>query len=53
VRIWYNDGERQEVTMYAISGVYDGSTVRFDDPVPVKEKYNVLITFLAPLSLNE
>jgi hypothetical protein len=35
--------------MYAIKGIYDG---QFADPVPVKEKYDVLITFLKPIDLS-
>jgi hypothetical protein len=38
--------------MYAIKGIYDGQKVKFDDPVPVKEKYDVLITFLKPIDLS-
>ncbi|MDR1453005.1 MAG: hypothetical protein LBJ25_03415 [Candidatus Margulisbacteria bacterium] len=38
--------------MYAVKGIYDGKTVQLGDPVPVKEKYDVLITFLNPVDLN-
>jgi hypothetical protein len=38
--------------MYAIKGIYDGQKVKFADPVPVKEKYDVLITFLKPIDLS-
>jgi hypothetical protein len=39
--------------MYAIKGIYDEGVIRFDAPVPVKEKYDVLITFLNPVNLND
>jgi hypothetical protein len=37
-------------TMYAINGVYDGNLFKLQEPVPVNEKYEVVITFTKPIS---
>ena len=39
--------------MYAIKGVYDGNCFRLMQPIPVKEEYNVVITFTDPVKSNQ
>jgi hypothetical protein len=34
--------------MYAVRGIYDGSCFRLSQPIPVKESYEVVITFTEP-----
>ena len=38
--------------MYAIKAVYDGAKIMPLEPIPVKEKYNVVITFIEPTKNN-
>ena len=38
--------------MYAIKAVYDGTNIMPLEPIPVKEKYNVVITFTEPTKNN-
>jgi len=35
--------------MYAIEAVYDGINFKSMQPIPVKEKYKVVITFIEPV----
>jgi hypothetical protein len=35
--------------MYAVKAVYDGNNFKLDEPVPVKGKYEVIITFTKPI----
>ncbi|GMO41611.1 MAG: hypothetical protein Pg6C_02580 [Treponemataceae bacterium] len=35
--------------MYAAKAIYDGDLFRLEDPVPVKEKYEAVITFTKPI----
>ena len=35
--------------MYAIKGIYDGNCFRLEQPIPVKEEYKVVITFIDPV----
>jgi hypothetical protein len=35
--------------MYAVKGIYDGVNFKLDEPAPVREEYEVVITFTAPL----
>jgi hypothetical protein len=39
--------------MYAIKGVYDGISFKPQEPVPVDEEYEVVITFTIPLKNND
>ncbi|MDR0649760.1 MAG: DUF104 domain-containing protein [Synergistaceae bacterium] len=39
--------------MYAIKGVYDGNCFRLEEPVPVKEEYEVAITFIEPVKRSQ
>ena len=34
--------------MYAIKAIYDGTDFKPTQPIPVKENYDVVITFIAP-----
>ncbi|MDR1107745.1 MAG: antitoxin family protein [Spirochaetaceae bacterium] len=36
--------------MYAIKAIYDGGHFKPMEPVPVKEKYEVIITFTKPIN---
>jgi len=38
--------KRLGVNMFAVKGVYDGNSVIVDEPIPVKEKYEVIVTFM-------
>ena len=35
--------------MYAIKAIYDGTNFRPTQPIPVKENYEVIITFIEPV----
>jgi hypothetical protein len=35
--------------MFAVKGFYDGETIKVKELIPVKEKYDVIITFLNPV----
>ena len=35
--------------MFAVQGIYDDGIVRIDAPVPVKNKYDVVVTFIKPV----
>ena len=39
--------------MQAIKAVYDGFTFTPTEPVPIQGQYEVVITFLEPISINE
>ncbi|MDR1107531.1 MAG: DUF104 domain-containing protein, partial [Spirochaetaceae bacterium] len=39
--------------MYAIKAIYDGGYFRPEEPVPVKEKYEVIITFTKPINTSQ
>ena len=36
--------------MYAVNAIYDGTTFKPVQPIPVKENYKVVITFIEPVS---
>jgi len=35
--------------MYAVKAIYDGNHFKLEEPIPVKGKYEVVITFTTPL----
>ena len=35
--------------MYAIKGIYDGTNFKATQPIPVKEEYEIFITFVEPV----
>jgi predicted DNA-binding antitoxin AbrB/MazE fold protein len=39
--------------MYAIKAIYDGGYFKPEEPVPVKEKYEVIITFTKPINTTQ
>jgi predicted DNA-binding antitoxin AbrB/MazE fold protein len=39
--------------MYAVKAVYDGNIFKLDEPVPVKGKYEVIITFTNPVEKTQ
>ena len=39
--------------MYAIKAIYDGKDFKLKEPVPVKEKYEVVITFVNPIEKKD
>ena len=39
--------------MYAIKAIYDGINFRLMQPIPVKEKYEVVITFVEPVEKDQ
>ena len=39
--------------MYAVKAIYDGSNFKLDKPVPIKGKYEVVITFTNPIEKNQ
>ena len=39
--------------MYAIKGIYDGNCFRLEQPIPVKEEYKVVITFIDPVRSSQ
>ena len=41
--------EEGEYSMYAIKAIYDGTNFRPIQPIPVKENYEVVITFIEPV----
>jgi hypothetical protein len=36
--------------MFAIKGFYDGSSVVVEEPIPVKEQYEVIVTFISSIA---
>ncbi|MCL2412394.1 MAG: hypothetical protein FWC97_12210 [Treponema sp.] len=39
--------------MYAISAIYDGNNFKVKEPIPVKERYEVVITFTNPIEKKQ
>ena len=39
--------------MYAIKAIYDGTNFKLMQPIPVKEAYEVVITFLEPVKNDQ
>ena len=39
--------------MYAIKAIYDGTHFKLLQPIPVKENYEVVITFIEPLKTDQ
>jgi len=36
--------------MYAVKAIYDGTSFKPTQPIPIKENYEVVITFLEPVN---
>jgi hypothetical protein len=43
------DGKGRVILMYAIKGIYDGNCFKLEESIPVKEAYEVVITFIDPV----
>jgi predicted DNA-binding antitoxin AbrB/MazE fold protein len=39
--------------MYAVKAIYDGNIFKLEEPIPTKEKYEVVITFTKPLKKTQ
>jgi predicted DNA-binding antitoxin AbrB/MazE fold protein len=39
--------------MYAIKAIYDGNDFKPEEPIPVKGKYEVVITFTNPIKTSQ
>jgi predicted DNA-binding antitoxin AbrB/MazE fold protein len=39
--------------MYAIKAIYDGNCFKLEQPIPVKEVYQVVITFTEPIRQSQ
>ena len=39
--------------MYALKAIYDGNNIQFDEPIPVKGKYEVVIAFTKPIERTQ
>ncbi|MDR3000447.1 MAG: hypothetical protein LBU89_04195 [Fibromonadaceae bacterium] len=39
--------------MFAVKGFYDGNSVVVEEPIPVKERYNVIITFISSMATEK
>ncbi len=39
--------------MFAVKGVYDGNSVLVDEPIPMKERYEVIVTFVNTMNFDE
>jgi hypothetical protein len=36
--------------MFAVKGFYDGNSVVVEEPIPVKEQYKVIVTFISSIT---
>ena len=36
--------------MFAVKGFYDGNSVVVEEPIPVKEQYKVIVTFVSSMA---
>ena len=39
--------------MYAVRAIYDGNSFKFEEPLSIKEKYEVIITFTNPVEKTQ
>jgi hypothetical protein len=39
--------------MYAVKAIYDGNYFKFEEPIPVKGKYEVVIAFTNPIEKTQ
>ena len=40
-------------SMFAVKAVYDGNSFKFKEPLSIKEKYEVIITFTDPIKTTQ
>ena len=39
--------------MFAVKAIFDGYNFKFEEPLPIKENYEVVITFTNPIKRNQ
>jgi hypothetical protein len=39
--------------MFAVKAIYDGNMLNFAEPIPVKEKYETIVTFTHPVKKSQ
>ena len=39
--------------MYEVKAIYDGNNFKFTEPLPIKENYEVVITFTKPIKKTQ
>jgi len=39
--------------MYAVKAIYDGNYFKLEEPLPINEKYEVVITFINPIEKQQ
>ena len=39
--------------MFAVKAIFDGNNFKFEEPLPIKENYEVVITFTNPIKKNQ
>ena len=39
--------------MFAVKAIFDGNNFKFEEPLPIKENYEVVITFTNPIEKNQ
>jgi len=39
--------------MFAVKAIFDGNNFKFEEPLPIKENYEVVITFTNPIKRNQ
>ncbi|MCL2593739.1 MAG: DUF104 domain-containing protein [Defluviitaleaceae bacterium] len=39
--------------MYAVKAIYDGNHFKLKEPIPINEKYEVIITFINPIEKQQ
>ena len=42
-----------EVYMFAVKAIFDGNNFKFEEPLPIKENYEVVITFTNPIKRTQ
>ncbi|MHC6203639.1 hypothetical protein ACYULU_10650 [Breznakiellaceae bacterium SP9] len=48
--LWYSLHYRFGGIMFAVEGIYDGNVITVKQPVPYQEAYDVVVTFLKPVT---
>ena len=39
--------------MFAVQGIYDDGIVSIEEPIPINNRYNVIVTFIKPAEIRE
>jgi hypothetical protein len=40
----------ENLSVFAVKGFYDGNSVVVEEPIPVKEQYKVIVTFVSSMA---